>query len=172
MDAEQQTQLRNAENYLDLAEKILTNEPEADKTKKLQASIQTQRLQQDVYINQGILLWAKAGLEAPNQTAKEEWLDQAEDRFKQAADLEYNLPTVAMGRRADCYEKIALYINAKIKTKRHQVLKTDPKQAQQAAENCSDTISSQPNHDLYDVFLMSRAMKAKLGMAASKEPEK
>jgi tetratricopeptide (TPR) repeat protein len=173
VDAEQQPRLRDAENYLDLAQQNLTDKPQKDEgTGKQQVSIQTQRLRAEVYINQGILLWAKGHLEAPNQVAKDEWLDQAEADFKQAADLEYDLPTIASGRRADCYYKIAVYLNAKIKTKKHQELKRDLQQTQQAADDCVSAIARQSSHDLYDGFLMSRAMEAKLGLAASDNPQK
>lgn len=168
VEAAQQAQIRNAEIYLEFAERNLTDKPSADEAGKKQASsLQTQRLLEEVYINQGILLWAKAGLEAPDKTAKDELLDQAEAHFKQAADLEYDLPTIAIGRRADCYQKIAIYINTTIKTKNYQQSQDDTKQIQQDAKNCSDNISRQPNHDLYDTFLMSRAMKLKLKTAAS-----
>ena len=172
VEAAQQAQIRNAEIYLELAERNLTDKPRADEVGKKQASsLQTQRLLEEVYINQGILLWAKAGLEAPDKTAKDELLDQAEAHFKQAADLEYDLPTIAIGRRGDCYQKIATYINTTIKTKNYQQSQNDTKQIQQDAKNCSDNISRQPNHDLYDTFLMSRAMKLKLKTAAEHQKQ-
>jgi hypothetical protein len=116
-----------------------------------------------LYINQGILLWAKVGLDAPDNLAKDELLDQAEALFKKAADLEYGLPTVATGRTADCYQRIALYINTKLKTKGHQKSTDDDvTQAKQVADLCSNS-SGEANRDLYDALLMSRAMKAKLG---------
>jgi hypothetical protein len=169
MEADQQPLLRDAENYLDLAQQNLTNKLQTSggSGKQQAPNFQTQRLQKEVYINQGILLWAKSHLDAPNPTAKAEWLDQAEDDFKEAADLEYDLPTVASGRSADCYYKIALYLNAKIKTRKHQDLKEDIQPTQDAAEKCTDSIARHSSHDLYDVFLMSRAMNAKLGLAPS-----
>jgi tetratricopeptide (TPR) repeat protein len=161
VDADQQSRLRDAENYLDLTQQNLTDKPQNIEAvdKQQVASWQTRRLREEVYINQGILRWAKAHLDAPDQRAKEEWLDQAEADFKQASDLEYDLPTVPSGRRADCYYKIALYLNTNIKTRNHQELKVDLQQTQQDAENCAASIANQPSHDLYDVFLMSRAMK-------------
>ena len=167
VEAAQQAQLRNAEIYLELAERNLTDKPPEGKAGKNEPLLQNQQLIKEVYLNQGILLWAKVGLEAPDKAAKEELLDQAEAAFKQAADLEYDLPTVPSGRRADCYQKIAIYINAKIKTKNHQQANDDLKQTRQAADDCSATIASQTEHDLYDTFLMTRAMKARLGMSES-----
>lgn len=162
---EHQPKLRNAENYLDLAQQNLADKPigNEQKTKEQKASLSTQRLRQEVYMNQGILLWAKAHLEAPDRRAKDEWLDEAEANFKQAADLEYDLPTVASGRRADCYYKLAIYLNTKIQTKKRQGTTADLAQLQTAANDCIDRLAKQPSRDLYDVFLMSRAIKAKLG---------
>ncbi len=162
---DQEEYIHNAEIYLDLAERNLT---EANQDNYFgnnpYLEIKTQRLLKEVYINQGILLWAKIGLENPDQLAKDEGLDQAEALFQKAADLEYYLPTVAIGRRADCYLKIAHYINSKLKTKRHQGLTENLQAAKQEAIACSFLISKNPSHDLYDVLLMSRALEAKLGI--------
>jgi hypothetical protein len=141
-----------------------------DKDRQKQPAIenQNQQLIKEIHLNQGILLWAKVGLENPDKAAKKEGLDLAEEQFKKAADLEYDLPTVSSGRNADCYQKIAFYINSNVKTKNHQHVTDDIKQTQEeAAQDCSDNISRQPDHDLYDTFLMTRAMKARLGMAKS-----
>ncbi len=162
---DQEENLRNAEIYLDLAEKNLT---EASQDNRFGSNpdleIQTQRLLKEVYINQGILSWANIGLENPDRLAKDEGLDRAEAMFQKASDLEYYLPTVAIGRRADCYLKIALYINAKVKTKKHQGLTENLQTAKKEATTCSSIISANPSHDLYDVLLMSRALDAKLGL--------
>ncbi len=182
INAAQQSKLREAKTYLDLASKGLqekerkgqlsgSGQAGSNKPENASATVDAQFLQQEVEITQGILLWAKSGLDAPNSIAKEKWLDDAEQRFKAASRLEYDLPTRPTGRRAECYQKIATYINATVNTQGQQKLKqakTNSQDAKQKADECYSTITNQLSYDFYDVFVMSGVMEAKLGQGQSK----